>query len=361
MSNESFEADIAKSLGMSATSEGTKEPTQTEGQKTEPQNTAEQTTETQNSSLESTSTSEQSQNTLPNQSDTESQTESAPSDFGTLLHDKSGGKYSSYEDVEKALTDMQTPQYATEQMAKINEYVSKGGTLENYILTQSMDYTALDEKQIMFEKLAVDNPTMTESDVQFLIDNKYKTDSEKFTADEVRLAKIQLAQDSNSARASLIERQNQYATPTSTVDNEAQQKEVQTRKDEWAKLSSESASNFQSLEIDMNGQGEKFTFAATDDSREKLAEMNGDLSKFWNRYMNEDGSENINKLNRELFILDNFDTIVRSAVTQYQSRGSEDILKTIKNPSYNPDSKPTSDQGPKTMDQQIFDELQKDW
>ena len=55
-------------------------------------------------------------------------------------------------------------------------------------------------------------------------------------------------------------------------------------------------------------------------------------------------------------ILDNVDSIVRNAYTQGKSGGKEDVIKDIKNPSYNPESKTDTDT-PLSIQDQINKEL----
>ena len=59
-----------------------------------------------------------------------------------------------------------------------------------------------------------------------------------------------------------------------------------------------------------------------------------------------------------MFMVDNFDKIIRSVASQYKSSGKEDVLKDIKNPSFETDSKPSED-GDKTVHQQMYDAWRK--
>jgi hypothetical protein len=96
----------------------------------------------------------------------------------------------------------------------------------------------------------------------------------------------------------------------------------------------------------------------SEDAIENVRTSNKNLSDFWNRYVNEDGSENITRLNTDMATLNDLDSIVRSAFAQGLSKGKGDIIDDIKNPSYSPESKTISNK-PLSMAQQIADELRK--
>ena len=74
--------------------------------------------------------------------------------------------------------------------------------------------------------------------------------------------------------------------------------------------------------------------------------------------MNEDGTENVQKLNEAMFVVDNFDKIVRAVANQYKSTGKDDVLKDIKNPDYNVNSG-NQESGLKSLQQQMYDAWQE--
>ena len=75
--------------------------------------------------------------------------------------------------------------------------------------------------------------------------------------------------------------------------------------------------------------------------------------------MNEDGTENMEKLNKTMFLVDNFDKVIRAVANQYKSSGNDDVLKDIKNPDFNANSTSTSDSSSKSLQQQMYDAWQK--
>ena len=57
-----------------------------------------------------------------------------------------------------------------------------------------------------------------------------------------------------------------------------------------------------------------------------------------------------------MFIRDNFEDIVRSVANQYRSKGTEQVINDIKNPSFEP-AKVTDSKGGGNIDKQISDQI----
>ena len=74
--------------------------------------------------------------------------------------------------------------------------------------------------------------------------------------------------------------------------------------------------------------------------------------------MNEDGTENMEKLNKTMHIVDNYNKIIRAVANQYKSSGKDDVLKDIKNPDYNVNNSDTSSEL-KSIQQQMYDAWKK--
>ena len=112
------------------------------------------------------------------------------------------------------------------------------------------------------------------------------------------------------------------------------------------------------MKLLLNDKGEKFTFTLSDEDRNSVKETSADLSKFWSRFMNKDGTENVEKLNKTMFLVDNFDKVVRAVANQYKSNGKDDVLKDIKNPDYSMNNSETGSEL-KSLQQQMYDAWQK--
>lgn len=363
--------DLAASLGYKLVDDAQETPKKEDATTTEPTvevgNTegAEVKAET-NSSLEN----EKSDTTTDSSTETQEVKTETPS-LDDLLREKSGGKFESYDDLEKVLsekpTETNTVEFANEQLAVLNQYVKDGGKIEDFVKTQ-IDYSSMTDLDVIKSEMRLNDPDITDADIEFLLNRKYKTNEEEYDEDEVRLSKINLRKDANKARKNLSEWQSKYSIPegkeetTSVKEAEEiqaeQNRKLQQEKERWQGKVKDTVSKLEKFEFDINENGDKFTFNLSDNDRESIIETSSDLSKFWSRFMNEDGTENMEKLNKAMFIVDNFDKIVRAAASQYKSSGKDDVLKDIKNPDYNSESG-TQESGNKSLYQQIYEGWKK--
>ena len=81
------------------------------------------------------------------------------------------------------------------------------------------------------------------------------------------------------------------------------------------------------------------------------------LDNFFDKYVDGNGNWDYDKLNLDMFIRDNFEDIIRSVANQYRSKGTEQVIKDIKNPSFNAEPKPSGRKSKSIYDQlsdQIF-------
>ena len=291
--------------------------------------------------------------------------------FEELLLEKSGGKFKSYEDLEKTLSEKpqetQSVDFANEQLEVLNRYVQDGGKLEDFLKTQ-VNYADMSEMDVIKAEMKLNDPDLTESDMDFLINKEYQLDTEEYEEDEVRLSKIKLRKDARAARTALKEWQDKYAVPEKKKSVEPQQKVEQTTQPSkeslekervrWETAVKDSASKMEKLDFEINEKGEKFSFALSEDDRATVIKNNSDLSTFWSRFMNGDGTENVDKLNKSMFILDNFDKIIRAAASQFKSEGKDTVLKDIKNPNYNAETKREAT-GAKSLQEQMYEAWKK--
>lgn len=315
-----------------------------------------------NESTESVDT----ESSLKENSDTPESSETKPDtdNFNTLLREKSEGKFENYEDLVKSFEENQkeTDSFANETIAKLNQYILDGGSINDFDKTQ-VDYSEMSDLNILKAGMKLNDPDLSDSDIDFLVDREYKLDEEEYDEDEVRISKLKLRKDAKESKIKLEEWKKQYEIP---VKSEGQLKEDENtnrenqlkEKQRWENLVNDSTSKFETVDFNINDKGEKFTFTLSDEDRNTLKSSNSDLSKFWSRFMNEDGTENMEKLNKTMFLVDNFDKVVRAVANQYKSSGKDDVLKDIKNPDYNMNNA-TTDSGLKSLQQQMYDAWQK--
>ena len=331
MSNEKFEKLAAKNMGYELAEETeTTEVTQEE------------------SSLKEDSTQETSEDTTGSEKS-----------FEDLLAEKTNGKFKNYEEIESLLSSKETSSsFANEQIEKLNDYVAKGGDVQEYLRTQTADYEKMEELDLVKNHLKFQNQDLKSDEVDLLFNSQYKLDEDLYTNDEIKLSKIKLRTDAKKAKKELTSFQDESSVPKQHRQQVANKKQTEENTKLWAEKIDKSLSDFKEVSFDINDKGEKFSYALSEEAINTVKSSNKNLSEFWNRYVNEDGSENIAKLNNDMAALNNLDSIVRSAFAQGLSKGKGDIIDDIKNPSYTPDSKSSSGKS-LSIAEQISAELRK--
>tara|TARA_Y100000593_G_scaffold39466_3_gene76255 strand:+ start:1851 stop:2984 length:1134 start_codon:yes stop_codon:yes gene_type:complete len=290
--------------------------------------------------------------------------QSGPADvsgFLNALNEQYGTEFKNIEDFEaavqgtnKKVSEQVNPSYANEQIAKMDEFVRKTGrSMYDYIRTQSVDYSKVPDEVLMKESLRQNNPDLTPKELDLYFKSTYKLDSKKYKEDEVALGKIQLKKDASKARKEFVKMQEEFRMPNKQVQAQEDNSKL---KEEWVEKMNTEVDDLESLTFEINENGETFDFALTDEHRDNLKKINTNLDNFFDRYIGEDGNWDYDRLNLDMFIRDNFDQIVRSVANQYRSKGTEQVIRDIKNPSFNKEPKPAGGKS-KSLFDQLSDQL----
>ena len=269
----------------------------------------------------------------PKQEGTEAEViEKNKKEFLKFVNEQFKQEFDSIDSFSDALSTKKTS-FANEQLEKMNNFVSETGrSIADYIRTQAVDYSKMSNEDVMRLTLKQENPELSMDEVNVLIDSKYKLGKDKYSDSEKTLGKIELKKDVADARKNLMEMQEKYRMPVESNDNSAEQ---ETARKDWVNNMSSEVSEVESITFDINDSGEQFTFALTDDHRSDLVDANSNLNDFFNQYVDEEGGWNFDKLNTDMFVLRNFQDIIRSVANQYRSKGTEQVVRDIKNPSFN--------------------------
>lgn len=357
MKENRFEELVAKSMGAEIAAGDTPKTEEVKQEAPKEETVTEEKTEAvkEDSSLKEGEESPTEEKITPSEEKVETQQPS----FDEMLSEKFDGKYKTYDELQAALSEQATTsetEFANEQIAKLNEYVAKGGSMQEFFSTQTANYEEMDSESIVKNHMKFKNPELTNEDIDLLYEDTYKLDEDAYTDKEIRLSKIKLKQKSLEARKELMKFQSDNAIPKSARDAEQERLAQEESIKQWNSRVNNDLKDFNKVEFELNDKGEKYTFNVNEDSMKYVKDTTSNLSDFWKRYVKEDGTEDIGKIAREMAILDNVNTIVRSAYAQGKSGGKEDVINDIKNPSYTPESK-SSDGNPLSIQDQINKEL----
>jgi len=306
---------------------------------------------------------------VPEVSETPKESVEAPTtepsyEFEDLLIEKSNGKFTSYEDVVEvmeALEKSSQNQFANEQIENLNKYVAEGGDIMDFLTTQLTDYESMSDEQLIKSMWSINEKDLTPEEIDLLYRDTYKLDEEQWTSTEVKLANIKLKREAKSAKEELLKLQSQNAIPKSVKSNQEEQAARELANKEWIKKVETSARKLKTVDVQVSEQGEKFSYKIPEETVKSVRKNNKDLSKFWSRYINEDGSEDMDALNRDMAILNDFDNIVRAVYSQARSVGKETVVKDLKNPNYTPESKPKNVEQKLSIQEQIAQQLKNNF
>ena len=271
-------------------------------------------------------------------------------EFLKFVNDQFSTSFDSIDSFKDAVSQQEKTSFANEQIEKMNTFVSETGrTIGDYIRTQTVDYSKMSNEDVMRISLKQNNPDLTMDEVNVLVESKYKTNKDKNSEADQTLGKIELKKDVSQARKDLINTQEKYRMPVNNEGNNTEQAES-IRKN-WVESMSNEASDVESISFNINDSGEEFTYALTEEHRNNLVESNSQLNNYFDKYVNEEGGWNFDKLNTDMIVLNNFEDIIRSVANQYRSKGTEQVVKDIKNPSFNNDNRVATNQDKSILDQ----------
>ena len=158
--------------------------------------------------------------------------------------------------------------------------------------------------------------------------------------------KVQLMKDAKAARDYFNEVKEEYAMPTESENSSISQKD----REEWIGTMSAEVDDLDGISFAMNAQGEEFVYQLDDDARNEIKGYNSDLESFFDQYVDEGGNWDFDKLNTDMYILNNIDKIVRGVANQYRSKGTESVINEIKNPSFAQDKQDAPQKQQTTLD-----------
>ena len=223
----------------------------------------------------------------------------------------------------------QQPTQMDERVAAIAQFVEETGrNPQDWFTYQSMDTSNMDDMTAVRVQLATDNPNLTAGELGMLISNKYKMNPDVHTEDEIAYSKLQLKMDANKAKESIEQMRETYKAPE---QQEATEQGFDSIIDqEWVDNMVRDVNGISGLEFDL-GNDRAFTFNITPDYKRQLIEKNTRLDEFFDPYVNEQGDWNYDLLSSHRAVIDNIDSIVKTAYQQGMSDGQRNVVSRASN------------------------------
>tara|TARA_R110002012_G_scaffold76085_5_gene192166 strand:+ start:896 stop:1999 length:1104 start_codon:yes stop_codon:yes gene_type:complete len=287
----------------------------------------------------------------------ESKSEFSEGDVLSYLSEKLGRNVESFESLTQE-PNSNSVDFASEQLRALNEYVKDTGRgAEDYFRAQAMDLENISSEDLLKKYISHNNPDYTAKEVDLFFKHTYKQDSDKYDEDEAAIGSLQMKRDVREAKQ-LFEGVKQKYYSKEQSPNEMSGEEVQKIREEWTGNMESQVDELEGISFDINGNGEEFTFTASDEAKKGLKETNKNLDSFFNKYVSEEGNWDYDQLNQDMFILNNIEEIVRGVANQYRSKGTEQVIKDAKNINMSSKEQPTKSNS-KSIGVQIADEIFK--
>ena len=240
------------------------------------------------------------------------------------LSEKLGSDVSSFESI--SLAGSNTSVEIDERVQAINDFVLKTGrSPEDWYKYQQLNPSEMDDLTAVRNQMVVEHGNLTTEEVNMLLENKYKLDEDRFDESDVKMAKLQLKMDAESARKTISNLRDDYTLPER--ETEGVQSPIT---EDWMTAMRSEVNDFEGLIFDLP-TGENFTFAVNDSYRKELVSKNSRIENYFDDYIFESGEWNYEKLNAHRAVIDNIDSIVNSVYQQGLSDGQKKVVQTAAN------------------------------
>ena len=246
------------------------------------------------------------------------------------LSERLGREVSSFDEIQGA---QNTSVEIDERVAAINEFVQKTGRdPQDWFAYQAMNPSEMDDVSAVIMQLKSQYNDLSDSDLNLLIGDKYKLDADLYDDSELRLSQIQLKMDADKARQEIEGLRSQYAAPA----RKEQPAEEFTGivNDEWLGNMSTEVDALDGIEFEV-AKDKAFTFGLEDSYKSQLKSKNENIEDFFSAYVGQEGQWDFEKWNMHQTVVDNIETIVKTAYQQGLGEGQRGLVDKAANVQYN--------------------------
>jgi hypothetical protein len=266
----------------------------------------------------------QPQSSLEEDDISEEEMEAAMLDY---LSERLGKRVSSFDEI-GGVED--TSVEIDERVAAINEFVRQTGRdPQDWFTYQSMNPSEMDDASAVKTQLRNQYKDLSNDDLDLLLGSKYKLDAELYDESEVRLSQIQLKIDADKARQEIEALRSSYAAPERKELNESS-----IIDEEWLGDMSAEVDALDGIEFEL-GKDASFTFGLEDNYKSQLRSKNENIEDFFSSYVSEEGQWDFEKWNMHQTVVDNIETIVKTAYQQGLGEGQRNLVDKAANVRYN--------------------------
>lgn len=223
-----------------------------------------------------------------------------------------------------------------ERVEAINRFVKETGrSVEDWMAYQSLNTSEMDDLSAI--KMQLKNQyggAASDEDLELIIQNKYTLDEDIYDDSEVRLAKLQLKVDADKARQEIESVRSSYKTPVQQTGNTSEETEGIVN-EEWINNMSAEVDALDGIEFQLS-KDKSFTFGLEETYKSELKSKNENIEDFFSTYVSEDGQWDFERWNMHQAVLDNIETIIKSAYQQGLGQGQRGLVDKAANVQYQP-------------------------
>ena len=242
------------------------------------------------------------------------------------LSERLGRQVSSFDEITQSEN---TSVEIDERVAAINQFVRETGRdPQDWFTYQAMNPSEMDDLAAVRTQLRSQYGDVSDDDLNLLLNNKYKLDADLYDEADIRLSQLQLKMDADKARQEIESLRSQYATP--------QRKETEYEgivNDDWLNNMSAEVDALDGIEFEL-GKDKSFTFGLDDSYKSQLVSKNEKIEDYFSSYVSETGQFDFEKWNMHQAVLDNIETIVKTAYQQGLGEGQRNLVDKAANVQY---------------------------
>ena len=239
----------------------------------------------------------------------------------SFLSERLGREVKSFDDLTAA--QQQEQRELDERIKVIADFVeTTGRDPRDWFVYQSLNPSEMDDMTAIQVQMTSDYPNLSQDEIQTLLASKYKTDDTIYSEEDVKLSTLQMKIDAENARKSIEQLRGQYQAPERKESAETFDSPID---DQWIATMKSSVDDLEGIEFDL-GNGNSFTFGLENDYKGKLAEKNARLDEFFDTYVDNSGAWDFDRLNMHRAVVDNIESIVKSAYRQGMSDGQRGLV-----------------------------------
>lgn len=255
------------------------------------------------------------------------------------LSERLGRQVSSFDDINGT---QDTSAEIDDRVAAINEFVrTTGRDPQDWFTYQALNPSEMDDMSAVKTQLKSQYGDLSDSDLDLLIENKYKLDEDLYDESEVRLSQIQLKMDADKARQEIEGLRSQYAAPVRQEQQQPQEEFEGIVNEEWLSNMSAEVDALEGIEFEV-AKDVAFTFGLEDNYKSQLKSKNENIEDFFSSYVSEGGQWDFEKWNMHQAVLDNIETIVKTAYQQGLGEGQRGLVDRAANVQYQQPSEATN-------------------